>query len=187
MTSGVSEASTTAHLHAVSDGWETLSPDDFKRAFRNHPAGVAVITADPGDGPVGLTATSVFSVSAEPPLFVFSISSTSSSAPALARADTVVVHLLGADQLAAARLFATSGVDRFADADSWSRLKTGEPFLHGTASWLRGRIISRMAAGNSTVIAVHAIEAASDDSDAAPLVYHNRAWHSIGSHSQLTD
>lgn len=186
MTSGQSVATAGLGDNATPDGWATLSPEDFKRAFRNHPAGVAIITADPGDGPVGLTATSVFSVSAEPPLFVFSISSNSSSAPALAHADTVVVHLLAADQLDAARLFATSGVDRFADADSWSRLDSGEPFLHGTGSWLRGRIINRMDAGNSTVIAVHAIEAAADASDTAPLVYHNRAWHSIGSHSQLS-
>src|ERR1700712_447872 len=102
-----------------------LSADEFKLAFRNHPAGVAVITADAGDGPGGLPATSVFSVSAEPPLLVFSISGSSSSAPTINKADTVVVHLLGADQLAVAKLFATSGVDRFADADSWSRLPTG--------------------------------------------------------------
>jgi flavin reductase (DIM6/NTAB) family NADH-FMN oxidoreductase RutF len=93
-----------------------LSADELKAAFRNHPAGVAVITADAGDGPVGLTATSVFSVSAEPALFVFSLSSQSSSAATIFRADTVVVHLLGAHQLHVARLFSTSGVDRFADA-----------------------------------------------------------------------
>src|ERR1700712_2067372 len=92
-----------------------LGPDAFKLAFRNHPAGVAVITADAGDGPVGLTATSVFSVSAEPALLVFSISALSSSAPTINRADTVVVHLLGADQLELAKLFSTKGADRFAD------------------------------------------------------------------------
>jgi hypothetical protein len=48
------------------DGWPTgMGADEFKSAFRNHPAGVAVITADAGYGPVGLTATSVISVSAE--------------------------------------------------------------------------------------------------------------------------
>ncbi|WP_287931796.1 flavin reductase family protein, partial [Arthrobacter sp.] len=73
-----------------------LSADDFKAAFRNHPAGVAVITADVGAGPVGLTATSVISVSASPPLVVFSLSSSSSSTPTVKKAETVVIHLLGA-------------------------------------------------------------------------------------------
>jgi flavin reductase (DIM6/NTAB) family NADH-FMN oxidoreductase RutF len=162
-----------------------LSADEFKLAFRNHPAGVAVITADAGDGPVGLTATSVFSVSAEPALLVFSISGSSSSAPTIQKADTVVVHLLGADQLDVAKLFATSGVDRFADTSIWDRLITGEPYLPGAPVWIRGRVINRMEAGGSTVVAVHALQADISGADVAPLVYHNRTWHHIGEHSRL--
>lgn len=163
-----------------------LSPDAFKLAFRNHAAGVAVITADAGEGPVGITASSVFSVSAEPPLLVFSISGRSSSAPTIRRADTLVVHLLGAHQLDIARLCSTSGVDRFADTSIWDRLPTGEPHFPGVPVWIRGRVINRMEAGDSTVIAVHALEAAHADTPAAaPLVYHNRTWHALGDASRL--
>jgi flavin reductase (DIM6/NTAB) family NADH-FMN oxidoreductase RutF len=164
-----------------------LHPDEFKLAFRNHAAGVAVITADAGDGPVALTATSVFSVSAEPPLLVFSLSNHSSSAPTILRADTLVVHLLGAEQLHIATLCATSGVDRFADTELWARLATGEPYFPSTHAWIRGRIIDRMAAGSSTIIAVHALESkvSTDESGSDPLVYHNRTWHSLGEHSAL--
>lgn len=164
-----------------------LHPDEFKLAFRNHAAGVAVITSDAGDGPVGLTATSVFSVSAEPPLLVFSLSNNSSSAPKIGRADTVVVHLLGADQLHIAQLCATSGVDRFADTELWARLATGEPYFPAAHAWIRGRIVNRMVAGSSTIIAVHALESrvSTATSGIDPLVYHNRAWHSLGEHSAL--
>jgi len=164
-----------------------LHPDEFKLAFRNHAAGVAVITADAGYGPVGITATSVFSVSAEPPLLVFSLSNQASSAPTIHRADTVVVHLLGAEQLHIATLCATSGVDRFADTELWARLATGEPYFPSTPAWIRGRIIDRMAAGSSTIIAVHALESnvSTDKSGSDPLVYHNRTWHSLGEHSAL--
>jgi flavin reductase (DIM6/NTAB) family NADH-FMN oxidoreductase RutF len=162
-----------------------LGADEFKLAFRNHPAGVAVITADAGEGPVGLTATSVFSVSAEPALLVFSISSQSSSAPTFDRADTLVVHLLGADQLEVAKLFSAKGTDRFADRSTWDRLITGEPYLPAAPVRIRGRVINRMEAGGSTVIAVHALQAHIADTDSAPLVYHNRTWHHIGDHSRL--
>ncbi|MDN4638648.1 flavin reductase family protein [Agreia sp. PsM10] len=164
-----------------------LDADSFKAVFRNHPAGVAVITADAGDGPMGLTATSVFSVSAEPPLLVFSVSGQSSSAPTIRAADTVVVHLLGAQQLDLATLCATSGIDRFADTTIWDRLITGEPYFPAAQSWIRGRVIERMDAGGSTVIAVHALQAGtSDEADSAePLVYHNRTWHRLGSHSRI--
>ncbi len=164
-----------------------LAPEDFKVAFRAHAAGVAVVTADAGDGPVGLTATSVFSVSADPALFVFSVSDQSSAAPTIRTAETLVVHLLGVDQLHLATLCATSGIDRFADLSLWSRLDTGEPYFPGAQSWIRGRVVNRMSAGGSTVIAVHALEAvvADEQRASAPLVYHNRTWHGLGEHSIL--
>jgi flavin reductase (DIM6/NTAB) family NADH-FMN oxidoreductase RutF len=180
------EDETTPGGHA----FPSLSADDFKAAFRGHPGGVAVITADDGTGPVALTATSVSSVSADPPLLVFSVSAQSSSARALAAAKTVVVHLLDAQDLPLARLGATSGVDRFADTDSWSRLVTGEPVYHGVRAWIRGAVVNRMDAGGSTIFAVHALQsnltrdpAAGEAGDA--LVYHNRTWHRLGEHSRI--
>ena len=173
------------HLKGLDSG---LSPAEFKLAFRHHAAGVAVVTADAGDGPVGITVSSLFSVSAEPPLMVFSISNTSSSAPAIQRAETLVVHLLGSQHLELARLCSTAGVDRFADTSIWRRLPTGEPLYPDVPVWIRGRVINRMEAGNSTVIAIHALESQfADDATTTPLVYHNRTWHALGDASRLDD
>jgi flavin reductase (DIM6/NTAB) family NADH-FMN oxidoreductase RutF len=170
----------------TSTDFRGLSSDEFKRAFRNHAAGVAVITADAGDGPVGLTATSVFSVSADPAILVFSVSDQSSSAPTLSVTETVVVHLLGADQIDIARLCATSGVDRFADETLWGRLPTREPYFPTAQTWIRGRILNRLQAGGSTVFVVQALEASELlDEFSAPLVYHDRRWHRLGDHSAL--
>jgi flavin reductase (DIM6/NTAB) family NADH-FMN oxidoreductase RutF len=168
----------------------SLSPEEFKGLFRGHPGGVAVITADDGTRPVALTATSVASVSAEPPLLIFSVSSLSSSAPVLSSAKTVVVHLLDSDDLELARLGATSGVDRFADTDAWSRLVTGEPVYHGVRAWVRCAVIDRLNAGGSTVIVGHALQSSIDRDVAVgehgdALVYHNRSWHRLGDHSRL--
>ncbi|MET4781549.1 flavin reductase family protein [Glaciihabitans sp. UYNi722] len=169
----------------------SVTPDEFKSAFRNHPGGVAVITADAGHGPVGLTATSVISVSAVPPLLVFSVSDLSSSTPTILAAETVVVHLLSADQIDIAKLCATSGIDRFSDTSRWTRTPTGEPYFPSAPVWIRGRIVNRMNAGASTVIAVEALEAISPDQNnlqqeiAPPLVYHNRTWHTLGEHSKI--
>lgn len=172
---------------------EGLSSESFRAAFRNHAAGVAVVTADPGDGPVGMTATSVFSVSATPPLLVFSVSELSSATPGILAADSVVVHLLGADQAAVAKHFATSGIDRFADASLWDRLPTGEPYLPSVHAWIRGTIVNRFTAGSSTLVVVNATDAhypepadpSASAEEARPLVYHNRTWHELGEHSRL--
>ncbi len=183
----------TEQIHRLENDEESaqlggLSAADFKLAFRHHPSGVALITADAGDGPVALTATSVFSVSAEPPLLVFSISDQSSASDTINRAETLIVHLLSADQLALARLGATSGVDRFADRSIWDRLLTGEPYFPAVRTWIRGRVIDRMRAGTSTVVAVHALQSklpTAEEEQAAPLVYHNRTWHALGDPSRL--
>ncbi|MFS0866436.1 flavin reductase family protein [Microbacterium sp. 179-B 1A2 NHS] len=168
----------------------SLTAEEFKAVFRGHPGGVAVITADAGDGPVALTATSVSSVSAEPPLLIFSVSAQSSASAVLARAETVVVHLLDAHDIQIAQLGATSGIDRFADAHRWSRLVTGEPVYSGVRAWVRCAVIDRMDAGGSTVVAAHALQsrverdvAGGEHGDA--LVYHNRTWHRLGAHSAL--
>jgi flavin reductase (DIM6/NTAB) family NADH-FMN oxidoreductase RutF len=174
--------SVSEFAHAV------LTPDEFKAAFRDHPAGVAVITADAGDGPVALTATSVTSVSAEPPLIAFSISAISSSTPTIRRAKTVVIHLLAADQLNIAKLGATSGIDRFADQSLWQVLPTGETYFPSARAWIRARVLEQMEAGGSSVLLVEALEAKpmGDDAEAGdPLVYHNRAWHRLGAHSKI--
>ncbi|ALV47452.1 flavin oxidoreductase [Arthrobacter alpinus] len=184
----IAESSPSVH-HGFAD---MLSADDFKSAFRNHPAGVAVITADIGEGPVGLTATSVISVSANPPLVVFSLSSASSSTPTVKRAETVVIHLLGADQIGLAKNFATSGIDRFEDTTLWSRLITGEPYLPTSNAWMRGRIVNQMDAGDSTVVAVQILqvdlpgEQGLTAQASRPLVYHNRTWHSLSETSVVS-
>ncbi|MGN6218311.1 MAG: flavin reductase family protein [Microbacterium sp.] len=167
-----------------------VSSDDFRSLFRGHPSGVAVITATGAQGPVALTASSVASVSADPPLLVFSVSALSSATPTLLAADSIVVHLLDADDLDIARLGATSGIDRFADTESWAPLPTGEPLFRGVRAWARCAVVSRMDAGGSTVIAAHALQAhlardVESDGASAALVYHNRSWHRLGEHSRV--
>lgn len=162
----------------------------FVTAFRNHPAGVALVTADAGDGPVAMTATSVCSVDADPPTVAFSASTRSSSTPTLLRAETIVVHLLSSRQLDLAQLGATSGIDRFADTSLWRRLPTGEPLFTAAAAWIRGRITGTLSAAGGTLFMVEGEEIGGrhTEPDAAaepPLVYHSRAWHSLGTASQI--
>lgn len=109
----------------------SLPAEDFKALFRGHPSGVAVITADAGKGLVALTASSVASVSAQPPLLVFSVSGLSSAAEVLSHAETVVVHFLNAQDIEVAKLGATSGSDRFAQTQTWPQLESGETVYDG--------------------------------------------------------
>src|SRR3954452_2810290 len=78
---------------------EAVTSETFRSIFRRHPAGVAVVALRDGDRPVGFTATSVISVSAEPALLTFSVAGTSSAWPALQRAASLTVNFLAAEQV----------------------------------------------------------------------------------------
>ncbi len=169
---------------------EAISADAFKALFRRHAAGVAVITLRAGDRLVGFTATSVISVSADPPLLAFSVAGTSSSWPALQDADTLVVNFLAADQADLSARFATSGIDRFASG-GWSELSSGEPYLHDAPRWIRGTVVQRTPIGSSQLICVQAIGSSLDQAnpttspDTPPLVYHDRVYHRIDGSSAV--
>jgi flavin reductase (DIM6/NTAB) family NADH-FMN oxidoreductase RutF len=159
-----------------------LSAEEYKRVFRRHPAGVAVVALRHEGRPVGFTATSVISVSAAPPVLAFSLASTSSSWPAVRDAQTLAVSFLAAHQGDVSARFATSGIDRFA-AGGWHALATGEPVIDDVVTWVRGRVIERIPVGDSYLVSLRAI-GSSGPSDAGegrgPLVYHDRAYHRIG-------
>ncbi|WP_375424102.1 flavin reductase family protein [uncultured Friedmanniella sp.] len=164
-------------------GSAAISSEAFRSIFRRHPAGVAVVALRDGDRPVGFTATSVVSVSAQPALLTFSVAGTSSSWPALSRADTLTISFLGAAQVDLSARFATRDVDRFAGVD-WRWLPTGEPVLDGVPAWIRGDVVQRVALGASHLVVVGARES-SQDGGGAPLVYHDRAYHFLDENSAL--
>lgn len=160
------------------------APGLFRDAFRSHPAGVAVVTAGGPAGPVGLTASSVASVSADPDVLAFSVSG-SRSANVLAAARTVLVHLMGSAQLDVVRAFATPGAERFGTAMDWEVLPTGEPLLRGAPWVLRCEVLHRMPAGESTLLAAAVLDVRQQGPAGDPLVYHDRAFHRLGGHSLL--
>lgn len=117
--------------HSLSVSQSSVSREVHRRAMRIHPAGVTVITLDGPEGPVGFTASSPSSLSAEPALLSFNVGISSSSLGAVLEARTAVIHLLGeADQPLALRFAGPSRL-RFADSTLWTRAETGEPMLHG--------------------------------------------------------
>lgn len=176
---------TTTFLMTTKTLPEEIS-QDFRNAFGTHPAGVAIITADAGTGPVGLTATSVSSVSADPPTIALNLSALSRSAEKIRAAEHVVVHLLGREQLELAQLFATPGADRFGDISLWDRLPSGEPYLLNSRVWMRGKIVGSIDVNGSTLAAIELVETHVDTSvEPAPLVYCHRTWHELSEMSSV--
>jgi flavin reductase (DIM6/NTAB) family NADH-FMN oxidoreductase RutF len=147
------------------------SPDLLRSVFRRHAAGVAVITAYDG-APVGFTATSLTSVSAEPPMLSFGIGTGSSSWPVMAEADHVGVHILGAHQQDLAATFARSGADRFAAPTRWRHGPEGVPLLDDVQAWLVCRITARVPAGDHRIVVAEVL-AGDSAGPGRPLLYHD--------------
>ncbi|AHI02716.1 flavin oxidoreductase [Corynebacterium falsenii DSM 44353] len=78
----------------------------FRDVFRGHPAGVTLISATVDGRPVGLTASSVSSLSLDPLSVSFSFMKDTGSAGELLRADSVLIHFLTQDQADVAATFA---------------------------------------------------------------------------------
>ena len=130
----------------------TVDRETYRRVFREYAGDVIVVTLDGSDGPHGFTATSLTSVSAQPPIVSFVINEASSSWPALREATTAVINLLDASHTDIARTFATHGADRFGAATPWHRLATGEPVLTLAPIALRVEITHRIPAGEQHVV-----------------------------------
>ncbi|MGK5693876.1 flavin reductase family protein [Streptomyces sp. URMC 128] len=154
------------------------TPDLLRSVFRRHAAGVAVITARGDTGPVGFTATSLASVSAEPPLLSFGVGTGSSSWPVIATAGHVGVHILGEHQQELAATFARSGADRFAPPTAWRDGPEGVPVLDGVPAWLVGRVVARVPAGDHRIVIAEVVYGDHTGTD-RPLLYHQGRYNRL--------
>ncbi|MBW4095656.1 MAG: flavin reductase [Acidobacteria bacterium] len=148
----------------------------FRSAFRQHAAGVAIITASHENLPFGFTATSLASLSAVPPRFTFNMAITSHSWPAVKSAEYIGVHMLGNAHRDLADSFARSK-DRFNDA-VWATGDFGVPVIAGVTGWLVGRVEARYVFDNNAVIVAQVVGGGNGPVDAGPenagpLLYHS--------------
>jgi len=153
---------------------------EFRAAMRHYPAGVTIVTLDQDGRPIGFTATSFASLSAEPPLISFNISETSSSIEAMLSARSLVVHFLGEHQLHLAQRFSRAAEERFSDSSLWTPLDTGEPVLHGTPLWVRATVHQLLPIGDHTLVIGLVTRVHDNTHDvpiAAPLLYYNGTYH----------
>lgn len=122
----------SAELKAPLALLEDAGPDLFRSAMRNLAGGVSVISAGRGEGRSGLTATSVSSLSLDPPSLLVCIRRASPTLAAITKHRAFGVNVLSSDHRDLAERFAGQGgiwgAARYADGD-WLTLATGAPLL----------------------------------------------------------
>ncbi len=115
-------------------GNTSFTQRDFRDALSTFATGVTIVTAKGLDGePVGMTASSFNSVSADPPLILWSVTKAALSAESFRQSASFAVHVLSTDQIDTASLFAKSGADKFSGCE-YALDDNGVPLIAGCAT-----------------------------------------------------
>lgn len=152
-----------------------VTAEAVRSVMRMHPAGVVVITAS-AEGPTGFCATSLSSVSLDPPTVSFSVFLLSASGRAWTTTRHGIVHVLSAGQTEVARAFAVPGPQKF--DSGWAIGPEGQPLLDGVQAWLLIRPRTRLVVGDHLVVIAEV-----EDTGCTPgldsLVYHDGTFYAL--------
>ena len=158
-----------------------IDAETFRRAFRHLAGGVCVITAGEGESRTGLTATSVTSLSAEPPSVLFCLNRDASAAPMILREGRFGLNILTADQSAIADRFAgkggAKGAARYEGAE-WRVLTTGVSLLADAPAAL-DCVVVEVIERHSHLIVIGRIVDAVAPGGGGGLVYRNGAYRRV--------
>ena len=144
---------------------------ELRAAFGSRPEPVCAVCAyDAGGEPIGMTATSVTSVSLDPPMVLLCAKATSLIATPLRARLPFVVHLLAAGQEETARRLATPIDDKFAEVRHRAGVG-GAVLLDDSLAVLHCAPAQVHAAGDHVVV-IGEVERIERGPDAPALAYH---------------
>lgn len=152
-------------------------PVDLRPAFRPDAASVWVVTSAHDLEPAGFTATSVSSVSLDPPIVSFNVGRTASSRLVMESSGRAAVHLLAEHQRAVAMRWAGPVADRFAPCESWHWHDDDLPALKEPLVRLSGDVLSFTEAGDSLVVLLEVL--GQEVGDGSPLLHHHRTFRPL--------
>jgi len=140
--------------------------------------GVSVITAQGAEGPAGVTANAISSLSLDPALVLVCFDLSSRTLHAVRESERFCINMLASGQEEVSRLFATKKThkQKFAEADH--RLEHGVPVLGGSVAWLACGLDSEFRRGDHTVAIGHVLGGGTND-DAVPLLFHRGSYVSL--------
>ena len=145
-----------------------------RRLYRMLAAGVTVVTTRAGQDPVGLTASSVTSVSLRPPMLLVCVATGSGSLAAIRRQRAFAVHLLREEQAATAEAFSRPGHDPRRFAGRAHRDVLGVPVLADVLAWSVCFLVSEHRHGDHCVVVGQVVIA--HTGAGRPLIWHDRRY-----------
>lgn len=158
----------------------TVSADEFKSVMSRVAATVTVVTANGDDAPVGLTVSAFMSVSADPAIVLVCVDKSTASLHGMLDADGFTVNIMPESAGEEAMLFATHGADKFGSS-RWhdAGVSDAGPVLESALAHLECITSDRHDVGDHWVIYGRVVSTGIADTDASPLVWHDRGFAGI--------
>lgn len=156
---------------AVAPERTSHDPRDFRSALGCFATGVCLVTTLGPDGRrVGLTASSFSSVSLDPPMVLWSLARTASSAPVFRDAEYFAINVLAAGDEELSSHFAKAGEDKFSKhAERFTEGLAGVPVLQGAVATFECHSRHRYYGGDH-IIVIGVVERYAH-TEGAPLVF----------------
>lgn len=158
----------------------TVDPSRYRAVIGRFATGVCVVTVEGHDGPVGMTANAVCSVSLEPLLLLVCFDRGARTLGIAREKKRFGVNVLAAGQQALATLFASKlpEIEKFAGVSH--HLHDGVPVLEGGLAWLGCNLTELVPAGDHVIGIGHVDIAEAGDDDGEPLVWYRGAYGGFG-------
>lgn len=156
----------------------SIDASAYKDLFSNWPGGVAVVTCRGTDGtPQGFTATSLISLSLEPPMVLFALKRSARSMPHFEAAQGFGVNMLRAGTEALSNRFATPQKNKFDGVAYKEGPHTGAPLLDDAWGRIECRTVHQYDGGDHVIFVGEVLSLESEEAE--PLVYHRRRYRRI--------
>ena len=151
-----------------------LDPRTLRDAFGAFPSGVVAVAASVKGQLTGIAASSFTSVSIDPPLVSFSISTTSSTWPLLREADRLGISVLADHHDAVCRQLAGPREERFAGLP-FRVTENGAVLLDEAVATYDCSVHEEVVAGDHVIVLLEVHEVGGGDGE-HPLVFHRSAF-----------
>ena len=155
-----------------------VAPSRFRAVMGHFATGVTVITVAGPDGPQGMTANAVCSLSLDPVLALVCFDNAARTLPVIRDAGRFGVNVLAEGQEALARLFASKLPEREKFAGVAHSLHDGIPVLEGVLAWV-GCELRELLPGGDHTIGIGAVTAAETGPEREPLVWYRGGYGSF--------
>jgi flavin reductase (DIM6/NTAB) family NADH-FMN oxidoreductase RutF len=153
----------------------TVAPQQFREVMSSFTTGVTVVTASTPEGPVGMTANAVCSLSLEPLLLLVCFANEARTLPPVRQGKRFGVNVLAAGQEELARLFASKRPEAEKFAGVQHSVHDGIPVIDGVLAWV-GCTLTELIPGGDHTIGIGAVTAAEASGSGKPLVWYRGGY-----------